>query len=172
MFPHSSKAVEVIISNEVTTGYSRNLLHSLWVFTLTCRWILLTHVVGLLSFSDMRVAVTSWLWWQILETHWWRRSLCISIYEGMLCNKLSMYSYCCLCTCILIVRPCILNVVYVSLLLSMYSYCCLCILIVRPCILIVVYVYLLLSMYSQTRLPWLRFFRAFSSVVRQMAGYN
>ena len=48
-----------------------------------------------------------------------------------------MYSYCCLCTCIIIVRPCILIVVYVFLLLSMYSYCssmysygCLCILIV------------------------------------------
>ena len=46
-----------------------------------------------------------------------------------------MYYYCCLC--ILIVRPCILNVVYVFLLLSMYSYClsmysyrCLCVLIV------------------------------------------
>ena len=46
-----------------------------------------------------------------------------------------MYYYFCLC--ILIVRPCILNVVYVILLLSMYSYCssmysycCLCILIV------------------------------------------
>jgi hypothetical protein len=37
--------------------------------------------------------------------------------------KESMSSYCCLCTCILIVRPCILNVVYVFLLLSMYSYC-------------------------------------------------
>ena len=51
-----------------------------------------------------------------------------------------MYSYCCLC--ILIVRPCILNVVYVFLLLSVYSYCssmysyrCLC-------TLIVVYVFL------------------------------
>jgi hypothetical protein len=78
---------------------------------------------------------------------------------------LSMYSYCCLCIlivvyvylflsvysyclCILIVRPCILNVVYIFLLfvhvflfLSMYPYCCLC-------ILIVVYVFLLLSMYS------------------------
>jgi hypothetical protein len=61
--------------------------------------------------------------------------------------KESMYSYCCLCTCILIVRPYILNVVYVFVLLSMYSYCCLCILIVRPCILIVVYVFLTLSMY-------------------------
>ena len=56
--------------------------------------------------------------------------------------KVSMYS------CILIVRPCILNVVHAFSLLSMYSYCssmysyrCLCILIVRPCILIVVYVY-------------------------------
>jgi hypothetical protein len=57
-----------------------------------------------------------------------------------------MYSYCCLC--ILIVRPCILTVVYVYLLLSMYSYCCLCILIFRPCILNVVYVFLLLSRYS------------------------
>jgi len=53
---------------------------------------------------------------------------------------LSMYSYCCLC--ILIVRPCILNVVYVFLLvvhvflmLSMYSYRCLR-------VLIVVYVFL------------------------------
>jgi hypothetical protein len=48
-----------------------------------------------------------------------------------------VYSYFCLCTCILIVHPCILNVVYVFVLLSMYSYCspmysylCLCILIV------------------------------------------
>ena len=54
--------------------------------------------------------------------------------------KDSMYSYCCLC--ILIIRPCILNVVYVFLLLSMYSYCssmysCCCL-----CILIVVYVFL------------------------------
>ena len=31
---------------------------------------------------------------------------------------------------ILIVRPCILNVVCIFLLLSMYSYCCLCVLIV------------------------------------------
>ena len=44
-----------------------------------------------------------------------------------------MYYYCCLC--ILIVRPCILNVVYVFLLFVQYSYCCLC-------ILIVVYVFL------------------------------
>jgi hypothetical protein len=60
-----------------------------------------------------------------------------------------MCSYCCLCTCILIVRPYILNVVYIFLLLSMYSYCSsmysycssiysyLCL-----CILIVVYVFL------------------------------
>ena len=40
---------------------------------------------------------------------------------------------------------------------SMYSYCCLCILIV---------VYVLLDAAT------LRFFRAFSSVVRQMPGYN
>ena len=59
----------------------------------------------------------------------------IVIYVFLL--KESMYSYCCLCTCILIVRPRILNVPYVFLLLSMYSYCssmysyrCLCILIV------------------------------------------
>jgi hypothetical protein len=44
----------------------------------------------------------------------------IVIYVFLL--KDSMYSYCCLCTCILIVRPCILKVVYVFLLLSMYSY--------------------------------------------------
>jgi hypothetical protein len=59
----------------------------------------------------------------------------ILIYVFLL--KESMYSFCCLCTCVLIIRPCILNVVYVFLLLSMYSYCssmyyycCLCILIV------------------------------------------
>ena len=53
----------------------------------------------------------------------------IVIYVFLL--KESMYS------CILIVRPCILNVVHVFLMLSMYSYCssmysyrCLCILIV------------------------------------------
>jgi len=57
----------------------------------------------------------------------------IVIYVFLL--KKSMYS------CVLIVRPCILNVVHVFLI-------CLCIFIVRPCILIVVYVYLLLSMYS------------------------
>ena len=66
----------------------------------------------------------------------------------------------------------ILIVVYVFLLLTMYSYCCLCILIVSLRILIVVYAFILLSMYSQTRLPSLRFFRAFPSVVRQMPGYN
>ena len=32
-----------------------------------------------------------------------------------------MYSYCCLCTCILNVRPCILIVIYVFVLLSMHS---------------------------------------------------
>jgi len=57
-----------------------------------------------------------------------------------------MYSYCCLC--ILIVRPCILNVVYVFLLLSMYSYCSSMYSFCCLCILIVVYVFLLLSMYS------------------------
>ena len=39
-------------------------------------------------------------------------------------------------------------------------------------ILIVFYVLILLSMYSYTRLPWLRFFRAFFSVVRQMSWCN
>ena len=58
--------------------------------------------------------------------------LLLSMYLYSYCS--SMYSYCCLG--ILIVRPCILIVVYVFLLLSkysycscMYSYCCLCILI-------------------------------------------
>jgi len=66
---------------------------------------------------------------------------------------LSMYSYCCLC--ILIVRPCILIVVYVFVLLSMYfyctsmySYCCLCIRIVVYVFSFFVHVFLLLSMYS------------------------
>jgi len=58
----------------------------------------------------------------------------IVIYVFLL--KESMYSYCCLCKCIRIVRPCIVNVVYVFLLFmysycsSMYSYRCLCVLIV------------------------------------------
>jgi hypothetical protein len=50
------------------------------------------------------------------------------------------------------------TVIYVFLLL------CLCILIVCLCIFIVPV--------GTLRLPWLRFFRAFSSVVRQMPGYN
>ena len=53
---------------------------------------------------------------------------------------LSMYSY--RCPCILIVVYVFLLFVHVFLTLSMYSYCCLCILIIRPCILIVVYVFL------------------------------
>ena len=51
-----------------------------------------------------------------------------------------MYYYCCLC--ILIVRPCILNVVYVFLLWSMYSYCSSMYFYCCLCILIVVYVFL------------------------------
>ena len=50
-----------------------------------------------------------------------------------------MYSY---CLCILIVRPCILNIVYVFLLLSMYSYCSSMYSYCCPCILIVVFVFL------------------------------
>ena len=51
-----------------------------------------------------------------------------------------MYYYCCLC--ILLVRPCILNVVYVFLLWSMYSYCSSMYSYCCLCILIVVYVFL------------------------------
>jgi hypothetical protein len=51
-----------------------------------------------------------------------------------------MCSYCCLY--ILIVRPCILNVVYVFLLLSMYSYCSSMYSYCCLCLLIVVYVFL------------------------------
>ena len=51
-----------------------------------------------------------------------------------------MYYYCCLC--ILIVRPCILNDVYVFLLWSMYSYCSSMYSYCCLCILIVVYVFL------------------------------
>ena len=51
-----------------------------------------------------------------------------------------MYYYCCLC--ILIVRQCILNVVYVFLLWSMYSYCSSMYSYCCLCILIVVYVFL------------------------------
>ena len=56
--------------------------------------------------------------------------------------KESMYAYCCLCTCILIFRPCILNVVYAFLMLSMYSYCSSMYSYSCLCILIVVYVFL------------------------------
>ena len=74
-----------------------------------------------------------------------------------------MYSYFCLG--ILIVRPCILNVVYVFLLLSMYSYCSSIYSYCCLCTLIVVYVFLDAATLTG-------FFRAFSSVVRQMPGYN
>jgi len=50
------------------------------------------------------------------------------------------------------------NIIYVFLLL------CLCVLIVCLCIFIVPG--------GTPRLPWLRFFRGFSSVVRQIPGYN
>ena len=76
-----------------------------------------------------------------------------------------MYFYC-NSLCILTVRPCILNVVYVFSLLSMYSYCssmysyrCLC-------ILIVVYVFLDGATLTEVLV------RVFSSAVRQMLGYN
>jgi hypothetical protein len=52
-----------------------------------------------------------------------------------------MYFYC-KSLCILTVRPCILNVVYVFLLLSIYSYCSSMYSYCRLCILIVVYVFL------------------------------
>jgi hypothetical protein len=45
----------------------------------------------------------------------------IEKFTGFTALKVSMYSYCCLC--ILIIHPCILIVVYVHLLLSMYYYC-------------------------------------------------
>ena len=66
---------------------------------------------------------------------------------------INIWLYSCLIPCNLIVRPCILNVVYVFLLLSMYSYgssmysyCCLCCSSMYSycclCILILVYVFL------------------------------
>ena len=67
--------------------------------------------------------------------------------------------------CILIVRPCILNVVHVFLLLSMYSYCSSMYSYHCVCILIVVHVFLDAATLTEI-------FRAFSSVVRQMPGYN
>ena len=51
-----------------------------------------------------------------------------------------------------------------STLIYIFLLLCLCILIVCLCI------FILLA--GTLRLPWLRFFRAFSSVVRQMPGYN
>ena len=42
-------------------------------------------------------------------------------YENKRPDQITVHSYCGLC--ILIVRPCILNVLYVFLLWSMYSYC-------------------------------------------------
>jgi hypothetical protein len=52
-----------------------------------------------------------------------------------------MYFYC-KSLCFLIVRPCILNIVYVFLLLSMYSYCSSMYSYCCLCILIVVYIFL------------------------------
>ena len=62
------------------------------------------------------------------------------------------------CVCVCVVVFLFNTVIYVFLLL------CLCILIVWLCIFIVPA--------GTLRLPWLRFFRAFSSVVRQMPGYK
>jgi hypothetical protein len=106
--------------------------------------------------------------------------LCLCIFIVMF-----MYFYCyvyvflLLCLCIFIV-------------MFMYFYCYVYVfLLLRLCIFIVmfmyfyfyIYVFLLLCMFCSVysvfivptgtlRLPWLRFFRGFSSVVRQMAGYN
>ena len=88
----------------------------------------------------------------ILRGTYYYCCLCILIVRPCILNVVhvfllsSMYSYCCLC--ILIVVYVFLLFVHVFLTLSMYSYCCLCILIVRPCILNVVYVFLLSSMFS------------------------
>jgi hypothetical protein len=55
----------------------------------------------------------------------------------------------------------------------MYSYCSTTLTKVFPCFNTVIYVFLLLGLCVLiVRLPWLRFFRAFSSSVRQMPGYN
>ena len=62
-----------------------------------------------------------------------------------------MYYYCCLC--ILIVRPCILKVVYVLLLWSMYSYCSSMYSYCCLCKLIVVYVFLDAATLTEV-LPW------------------
>jgi hypothetical protein len=90
-------------------------------------------------------------------------NLCIFIVRVYVFLLTSMYSSSCLC--LLIVRPCILNVVYVILSLSIYSYCssmysyrCLC-------VLTVVHVFLDAATLTEV-------FPCFSSVVRQMPGYN
>ena len=81
-----------------------------------------------------------------------------------------MYYYCCLC--ILIVRPCILNVVYVFLLWSrysycssMYSYCCLC-------ILIVVYVFLEAATLTKVFPCFFHSFKANARVILAKMGHD
>jgi hypothetical protein len=55
----------------------------------------------------------------------------------------------------------------------MYSYCSTTLTEVFLCFNTVIYVFLMLGLRILiVRLPWLRFLRAFSSVVRQMPGYN
>jgi hypothetical protein len=60
-----------------------------------------------------------------------------------------------------------------SCLMHMYSYGLTTLTEAFPCFNTVIYVFLLLGLCIPiVPLPWLRFFRAFSSVVRQMPGYN
>jgi hypothetical protein len=83
-----------------------------------------------------------------------------------------MYSYC--STTLTEVFPCFNTVIYVFLFFRfMYSYCLTTLTEVFPCFNTVICVFLLLSLCILiVRLPWLRFFHAFSSVVRQIPGYN
>ena len=81
-----------------------------------------------------------------------------------------MYSYC-------YVYVFLLLCLWILIVMSMYSYCYVYVfLLLCLCILIVMYaLFCILCFHVPTgifRLPWLRFFRAFPSVVRQMPGYT
>jgi len=86
--------------------------------------------------------------------------LLITAATGSMIPVLLPYFYVILC--ILIVRPCILNIFYVFLLLSMYSYCS-----SMYYLSVSMYSYCCLSIFRRGYPDW-DFFRAFSSVVRQM----
>jgi hypothetical protein len=135
------------------------------------------------------VAKCGEVWWSVVMFFWFFFScfvfgcmFCILLFNSvsyvmlLLCLYIViitfMYFYCYVYV-FLLLRLCIVIVTF------MYSYCYVYVfLLLRLCILVVIFMYFywhLCSVLLPTgilRLPWLRFFRAFSSVVRQTPGYT